>query len=403
MSSSRRSWSVVVALFVVASGCGESTGPGFGDPTCALAPEVQLELACSDEPLRVAADPGFAQITAGFDHTCALTPEGEAFCWGWNRSGELATGGTGVVTTPTRVQTHLRFAQIAAGASYTCAIAIGGGAYCWGASWGGESLRSTPTLVPGGGELRAVGAGTNHTCGVDTHGAGYCWGTDWYGELGRGSWDPNALHADSVARPVVGGLTLAAIDGGQRFTCALDADGRAHCWGFGHQGQLGTQNTSLCPDLFATRRCSPWPVPVGTSRSFTTLATGAGHVCALSGDGEVWCWGEYGQGQTGRQTLSDPFVPLAVAGVRFTQLAVGQFTTCGITPAGEAVCWGLNNWRQLARGSREYADEKPGPVQGGHRFQALSVGYGHGCGITTAGSTLCWGGNEWGQLGVGRR
>jgi alpha-tubulin suppressor-like RCC1 family protein len=36
----------------------------------------------------------FAQISTGESHTCGITPEGDAFCWGRNGQGQGGTGAT---------------------------------------------------------------------------------------------------------------------------------------------------------------------------------------------------------------------------------------------------------------------------------------------------------------------
>jgi len=39
--------------------------------------------------------PLYTQISTGDSHTCGLTPEGDAFCWGKNGSGQVGNGTSG--------------------------------------------------------------------------------------------------------------------------------------------------------------------------------------------------------------------------------------------------------------------------------------------------------------------
>src|SRR5881396_2656534 len=97
----------------------------------------------SATPVLVPAPVGatFAQLSAGGEHTCGRTDAGAVYCWGQNGSGQL---GDGTIpfnrTTPTAVAAPqgVVFAHVSAGWNHTCAMTAAGAGYCWGSNVGGE-------------------------------------------------------------------------------------------------------------------------------------------------------------------------------------------------------------------------------------------------------------------------
>ncbi len=63
---------------------------------------------------------------------CGLTASGEAYCWGFNRWGQLGDGTTTDKSTPVAVAGGLQFASLWAGGRRTCGVTTSGTAYCWG-------------------------------------------------------------------------------------------------------------------------------------------------------------------------------------------------------------------------------------------------------------------------------
>ena len=92
-------------------------------------------------------------MVPGYRHTCALTAEGEAWCWGLNTDGQLGDATILTKRLPTRVDTSKRFRFLTGGWAHTCGVNVDREAFCWGAGAFGElgtgarAARASPTPV----------------------------------------------------------------------------------------------------------------------------------------------------------------------------------------------------------------------------------------------------------------
>ena len=245
----------------------------------------------------------FRAISAGFNHTCAVDVDGAAWCWGNNTYGQLGNGTRSVPVgegSPVAVVGGHTFRAITATRDFTCAITTADRLYCWGDNEVGQLgdgsaapgvMISEPVEVAGGHRWTAVAASDSHACGITTAGAAYCWGQDQFGELGRGT----AGASSNVPAPVASALTFTAIGVGSLHSCAIATGGTAYCWGYDQDGQLGRGNKDgIGPN--------PTPQPVlGDVRFAGSIQGGFGHTCAVTVDGDAYCWGADFDGQAGVQ------------------------------------------------------------------------------------------------------
>lgn len=356
------------------------------------------------------------QITAGWDHTCALTKTGVAYCWGDNSHGELGNGTTTNSSTPVPVSGGLHFTSIAAGGWHTCAITDGKDVYCWGLNDAGQLgqgggaqpvFSSVPIQVPVL-QLVTLVSTLNHTCGLADYGAARCWGANTHGELGVGS----TANSPFPSQPQ-GIATFASIDAGGYHTCGITAF-TVFCWGLDESGQLG--NGLQGANLYAV-------TPSVALAGGVAVFTGLYHSCVIGGSGGsgvtnagvASCWGTnlfgglgVGSGSALDHCSTSPNTgdcsvrPVSVAGGHYFQtLSLGGYFTCGIDNLGAAWCWGANEAGQLGNGSTTQANF-PMAVSGGFTFANITAATtNYACGITTTGVAYCWGKNDLGQLGNG--
>jgi alpha-tubulin suppressor-like RCC1 family protein len=184
-----------------------------------------------------------AQVAAGGQHTCAITGDGRIQCWGANRDGQLGEGTTGGSRpVPAAVGLPGQAVHVSTGLAHSCALTADGAAWCWGRNDAGQLgdgsrvTRSRPVRVAADGVTRfaQIAAGGTHSCAVDAVGAVWCWGQNARGAVGDGS----TTVRERPVRVVLPGRAD-AVATGTAHSCAHLTDGRAFCWGSASAGQLG--------------------------------------------------------------------------------------------------------------------------------------------------------------------
>ena len=384
-------------------GDGRVTGLGIGSVTITATsvPVYPLEEAAAGEA-RATVVLRFASVRAGIDHTCGVTTNGRAFCWGWGSDGQLGTGTTEFYEPlPAAVAGGLTFVSVSPGFIHGCGTTTTGSGYGWGSGLGGAlgdgtgQSSAVPVAIADGHTFAAVSSGSYFGCGLTTGQAAYCWGSNDTGQLGIGSiggpyqlspvgvvGDPSFVQVAVTASPSGGGV----------HACGVTASGEAFCWGQGTSGELGNGDS----------QDSGTPVLVAGEHVFAAISAGWGHTCAVRTDGVAYCWGyaisgALGTGSTEPVVQSTP--ALVTGGHHFESISAGDHYTCGLAVGGLAYCWGSGGPRL---GNGETIDRlEPTPVTGGLHFTSISVGSTHTCGMASDGYAYCWGdGSRW-QLGTG--
>lgn len=292
-------------------------------------------------PVAVSGDLVFAALSVGPHHSCGVAVDGVSYCWGEGGSGQLGNESTSNSLLPVPVWGGgLVFKAVSAGGHHTCAVTKDSAAYCWGLGFrlgdGSTATALTPVPVSGGLAFTEVSAGGHHTCGVTTDGVAYCWGLGQFGQLGNGS-TANSL----VPMPVSGGLAFAAVSAGADHTCGVTKDGAMYCWGMGQHGQLGNGSTAN----------SLVPAPVAGGLVYAAVSAGNSHTCSVTTDGAAHCWGSGAAGRLGNGSTANSPVPSPVSGgFAFAAVSAGLLHTCGVTTVGDTYCWGAGLRGRLGTG-----------------------------------------------------
>ena len=173
-------------------------------------------------------------------------------------------------------------------------------------------------------------------------------------------------------------------------TCGLDAGGMPSC--MGQEPQIGGGD--------AINKSTP--TQVGAAVSLQSIAGSSTHFCGIATGDAISCWGINALVDTTGKNAGLATVPTQLpSALAWAQVAPGASHTCAITTSQDAYCWGSNQLGQLGTRGDTTSRFAPTAVFGGFKFSAIAAGLNHACALTVSHDALCWGSNQFGQLGDG--
>jgi len=378
--------------------------------TVAVLISTAVGLAVSADSSPVGALGAVDRIAAGDSHTCAISDDGNVWCWGDNGFGQLGNSGFPGLDSPVPVRTSgfgagRTATQVVAGSNHTCVLANDGSVWCWGeGGWGQLGSGSTTQLDPIqvslgiGVTASRIFAGGSTTCALtsDTHLT--CWGRNNKGQIGNGTTQASGGVTPTAVTGIPASFTVADVEVGDLHVCAVATGGGAvHCWGSDMKGQLGTVSDASLDKSAPTQTDSVG----GTARN---VSAGTQFTCVTLADHTASCWGNNANGQLGRGSTT-PLTTGAPASTSVVgsidKVVTGTSHACALMTAGTVQCWGSSATGQVGNGTTGANVLAPAAVSGlAGTVLDLAVGANHACAVIATGAVQCWGLNSAGQLGV---
>ena len=156
----------------------------------------------STVPVEVSGITTATQVSAGGLFSCALLASGKVKCWGSNSKYQLGTtyfppAGDPIFWTnvPREIPGLSDVKQVSAGWQHACALLVAGKVSCWGEGEGGglgsgsEDQTAVPAEVSGISTAKGIVTGQRSGCAVLVSGKVKCWGINENGQLGNGESD----------------------------------------------------------------------------------------------------------------------------------------------------------------------------------------------------------------------
>ena len=357
-------------------------------------------------------DPTQAISATSSVNGCALDLGGQAWCWGSGGNGELGNGTNDHSNTPVQVSGGHSFVALSSNVHSYCGLTDAGEIYCWG--WNGigsigigvldDQVYNTPQKVASNETFTALDGDWYHFCAVADSGDVYCWGYNRDGGIGV---DPATGPETCVgfggvpcaSSPVLadGQHTYTDVAVGYFHSCAIDDAGDTYCWGTNYDGQFGNGNTSSITTATAVAG------PAGMNFAF--IDANWSHTCGITDADELYCWGHNNGGRLGDGTETQRLSPVLVttdgSTSSWSTVSASNGYTCGTTTSNDGYCWGFNSNGKLGTGDWFYYTS-PANIAGGHAFTAVSAGFTNACALTDSGTPYCWGFEDFGALGNGQ-
>jgi len=250
-----------------------------------------------------------------------------------------------------------------------------------------EEISAIPSIS------RGLSVGGSHACAILYDDSLWCWGRNSDGQLGD-----NSLANKYLPTPIVSDIHWKKVSLGSANGCAMDFDNVVWCWGRDlYANSLGLSGTNVIPVKFPLEK------------NWLDFEVESDVLCALNQEKRVnlECWGT-SEGLPDFDKIGELELTTYEDQLFSNSYAMNLVSSCAIDSNKQLWCWGTNNDAELGYGiaTEKVTSKELGPIPGEWLSVTVVRGYssrdqGHACGIKKNNGLWCWGGNLYGQLGLG--
>ncbi len=268
-----------------------------------------------------------------------ITISGDLYCWGKNNYGQVGNGATINQTSPVKILSDVK--SVCLGYKNNAAITINEDLYCWGENnygqvGNGTTIKQTsPIKVLG--NIKSVSLSDYNSAAITTDGDLYCWGKNDDGQVGNGI-------TINQARPIKILSNVKSVSLSGYNSAAITENGDLYCWGSNGYGQVGNGTTK--------NQLKPKKILSNVDSVFWEERNGA----AITTDRDLYHWGDNTFGQIGNGTIADrgalPVKPIKILN-NVKLLNLDFYLPCynAVTINGDLYCFGQNGQGQVGNGT----------------------------------------------------
>ncbi|XP_078001556.1 X-linked retinitis pigmentosa GTPase regulator-like isoform X2 [Glandiceps talaboti] len=308
---------------------------------------------------------GVHLVANGRSHTIVSTKAGKLYAFGAGSDGQLGTGDAQGSTSPQLIGSlpEQDYKHLSAGTDHSAALTSDGKLYIWGSGSEGQlglghtDSVETPTELILNSPVKWVSCGYYHTAVVTEDGKLYTFGEKEFGKLGlqgdRLNDTTKPVHVDIIKEPV----KMVACGGGH--TAVVTENGNLYTFGDGNHGQLGHGPSQL-------QLNTPQKVVRLSEHKCRFVSCGDNHTSVITEKGAMY---SFGDGRHGKLALSEEdfcniFKPCRVS--RFNQFEVQQ-VSCG---GCHTLVMSIKKDQSNGEWSSEADSEEEDPLRKSHKLIA---------------------------------